>query len=103
MNVEKYARVQFKNFIGANIVNIEESSSEFTAYRSGASVYLNSSAGTRIEIAATQTSQTIRFADGSSELVIKNGNVMLGSQIVSTVQNAVQAPLNISDNSKSIF
>ncbi len=89
INIEAGARVQCLNFVGSNEINIEEVSSLFTVYRSGATVYLNSSTGTLIQIAATLTSQTIQFADGSSELVISDGNVILGSRIVSGTEAGV--------------
>ncbi len=106
INIETGARVQCLNFIGSNQINVEESSSEFTVYRSGATVYLNSSTGTRIKIPATQTSQTLRFADGSSGLVITNGKVMLGNQVVSlteSVKSVIDSPVDEADTSTDIF
>ncbi len=103
VNIEKYARVQFQNFIGANVINIEEAASEFTCSHSGATVYLNSTSGTLIEIAATMTPQTLRFADGSAELVISSGNVMLGNQTVSVAESMIETPLDSSDNSLTLF
>jgi len=91
LNLEEYARLQCRNFIGENEINIEETSTEFTVYRSGATVYLNSSSGTRIEIPATETSQTLRFADGSLELVISGGNVMLGNQVVDETEQSIDS------------
>ena len=103
INVEEYARLQCQNFIGENEINIEEASSEFTVYRSGATVYLNSTSGTRVEIAATETSQILRFADGSLELAIITGNVMLGSQLVDETEQLIDSPADESDTSESTF
>ena len=103
INIEAGARVQFLNFVGPNEINIKEASSLFTVYRSGATVYLTSSTGALISIAATTTSQTLRFADGSSELVISGGNVMLGSQVVGETEFGMDNPVNGSDTSASMF
>lgn len=103
LNVEEYARLQCKNFIGENEINIEEASSQFTVYRSGATVYLNSTSGTRVEIAATETPQIIRFADGSLELAIITGNVMLGDQVVDETESLIDSPTDESDTSESVF
>ncbi|MCP4117601.1 MAG: hypothetical protein GY737_19830 [Desulfobacteraceae bacterium] len=82
VNIEAGARVQLMNFAGSNEINMDEGFSEFTVYRSGATVNLSSNAGTSIQIAATLTNQTLRFAGNSLELVITGGNVMLGNQII---------------------
>jgi hypothetical protein len=103
INIEAGARVQFQYFIGANKINIEEASSAFRIYRSGATVYLNSASGTRIEIAATQTPQTLRFAGGSSELLIIEDSVSLGKQIIDRTESVVESPVDGSDTSESIF
>ena len=103
INIEKYSRVQCKNFVGENEVNIEEASSEFTVYRSGTTVYLNSTSGTRLEIAATETPQTLRFADGSLVLKIVAGNVMLGNQLVDGTERTVESVTDDSDTSENIF
>ncbi|MBF0209751.1 MAG: C10 family peptidase, partial [Desulfamplus sp.] len=62
INVQSGGRVECVNFVGANIINIEDKFSDFTIYRSGATVYLESSTkGTKIKIPATKTSQTLNF------------------------------------------
>ncbi|SLM28795.1 hypothetical protein MTBBW1_1570001 [Desulfamplus magnetovallimortis] len=103
INVETGAHVQLQNFIGSNQINIEEASSQFTVCRSGATVYLVSSAGTLIHIPATLTSQTLRFADGSSELIISGETILLGSQIVDMSGYGVNSPVNTLDTSAGIF
>ncbi|MGD9732996.1 MAG: putative Ig domain-containing protein [Desulfamplus sp.] len=89
INVESGARVEFRNFIGANVVNfLEDSASDFTVRRSGATVYFESAAkGTTVKIPATKTAQNIKFAGGGIyNLVISNGKVMLNSQEVITAK-----------------
>lgn len=103
LNVEKYARLQCRNFIGENEINIEEVSSQFTVYRSGVTVYLNSTSGTRIEIPATETPQTFRFADGSLVLEIVAGDVILGTQVVDQTETEIESAVDSSDTSESIF
>lgn len=103
VNIEKSARVEFKNSIGDNIVNIEDVSSEFIVYRLGATVYLNSTSGTRVEIAATDTPQTLRFSDGSLELATIAGNVMLGDQIVDETEKEIEADVDNTNTSESVF
>jgi hypothetical protein len=66
-------------------------------------VYLNSTSGTRIEIAATEMPQILRFADGSLELEIINNNVMLGTQLVDETEQLIDSPTDESDTSESIF
>lgn len=103
VNLESNVTVEFLNFIGANEINIEEASSEFTVYRSGATVYLKSTAGTSIKIPATLTPQTLRFANGSMKLTIITGNVMLGNQLVDTTERLINSSIDEKDTSKNIF
>ena len=103
VNLETGARAQCLNFVGPNQINLEEDSSQFTVYRFGATIYLNSSAGTLIKIPATQTTQTIRFADGSSGLVITDGKVMLGNQVISRTESVPKIPVDNADASTDNF
>ncbi|SLM28784.1 exported hypothetical protein [Desulfamplus magnetovallimortis] len=103
VNVRKYARVELMNCVGENQINIEEASSQFTVYRSGAVINLNSNFGTLIKIAATSTSQVLRFADGSSELIVRDGFVMIGNQIVEEIRNILDMPLDGDNTSEDIF
>ncbi|MBF0377022.1 MAG: hypothetical protein HQK72_06020 [Desulfamplus sp.] len=84
ITLESGGKAECVNFIGENVVNIEESASGFTVRRSGATVYLeNTTTGTSIKIPATKTSQTLTFAGGVSyPLIISNGKVMFGSREV---------------------
>ena len=88
--VEAGAHVNCINFIGPNQIEMEEASSQFTVYRSGAMVYLNNSAtGTSIKIPATLTAQTLQFDDISTDLIISGGNVILGDQVVDRTERSV--------------
>ncbi|MBF0412598.1 MAG: hypothetical protein HQK70_07800 [Desulfamplus sp.] len=86
INVKSGGRVQCVNFVGSNVVNIDDDSAGFTVYRSGAMVYLeNSTTGKRIKIPATKTAQTLKFGNSindSFELIITNGKVMIGGKEV---------------------
>ncbi len=88
LNVPTGARVECRNFIGANVFYFEEPAEHFTIYRSGASAYLESTAGTLVKLPATATGQTLHFSDGTHDLVISLQKMMLGNQIV----NADPAP-----------
>ncbi|SLM32026.1 hypothetical protein MTBBW1_540005 [Desulfamplus magnetovallimortis] len=85
-------RVNCLNFIGANILDINEPSSNFTLHRSGAMVTLSSSSGTLIKIPATLTTQTLNFEESSFDLVIDSGNVMLGNQVIGLDQSYINTP-----------
>ncbi len=87
--VEAGAHVRCINFIGPNQIEMEEASSQFTVFRSGAMVYLSSSAGTLIKIPATQTTQKLQFAEVSADLVISGGDIILGDQIVDRTECGV--------------
>ncbi|MBF0205007.1 MAG: hypothetical protein HQK67_12050, partial [Desulfamplus sp.] len=87
INVQSGGKVECVNFIGANIININDNASDFKVYRSGATVYLrNISTGTFIKIPATKTPQTLDFTDGSLELVISSGKVMIGTQEITKTE-----------------
>lgn len=108
INVESGAQVECVNFVGPNEININDYSSDFTVYRLGATVYLESpNTGTMIKIPVTLTSQKLRFADGSSNLVIINGisdrKVMIGNQEIKTTKGSINTPDNTDDTSNIFF
>lgn len=82
ITIESGAQVTCYNFSGANMILFAEPSSQFTISRSGATVYLSSSNGTKVQIPATVTIQTLGFSDQDLSLVITGGQIMLGSQII---------------------
>lgn len=89
VTIEAGARVEFQNFAGSNEVNLREPSTSFTVHRSGAMVYLKSTAGTDIKIPASMSRQKINFTDGSSDLMISNGRILLGDQVVTETASGV--------------
>ena len=91
LNVRSGGNVHCFNFINSNEINIEEESTRFTVHRSGAMVTLeNDDIGTFIKIPATLTSQNIFFENSPRILVISSGNVMLGSQVVTTTPEPIK-------------
>ena len=103
INIQTNSRLQFLNCTGSNLINIEEESFAFSVYRSGATVYLSSNEGTSIMISATLTKQTLRFADGRTELSIMDGKIMLGDQVVSQSTSGISANLDSDDTSIDEF
>lgn len=103
VNVETGACVEFLNFKGSNIINVEEKSSSFTAYHSGATVYIQSSIGTLIKVAATEESQTLRFGDGSASLIIDGNSISLGSQTLSETDSSLDITVNSNNTSENYF
>ncbi|MBF0378796.1 MAG: hypothetical protein HQK72_15135 [Desulfamplus sp.] len=92
INVKSGGQVECVNFVGSSIINIEENSSDFNVYRSGATVYLkNEVSGTEIKIPATKTAQTIKFIDGNYELLISNGKVFLDEQEITLNEAALNS------------
>lgn len=78
LNVLSGGRVECVNFVGSNNITIADERSDFTVYRSGATVYLkNATTGTFIKIPATKQTQNLNFSDGGLLLSISNGKVML--------------------------
>lgn len=97
INVSQGARLSCLNFAGSNTLNIYDNTNELTVSRSGATVYITASNGTQIRIPATTVAQTLRFANGSSDLVILNGKVWLGNQEITMIDSPLGAPVNSSD------
>ncbi|MCA1784583.1 MAG: IPT/TIG domain-containing protein, partial [Desulfobacteraceae bacterium] len=95
LNVTSGARVECRNFVGANRLNLEELTEQFTIYRSGATAYLESTAGTLIKIPATRTDQTLHFSDGSHKLAISQERMILGSQIISSGPAPIPPPVSV--------
>lgn len=82
INLESGCRVQCLHFTGSNQINIDEASSQFNVYRSGANVILSSDAGTFVKLPATTTPQSIIFQDATLQLVTTSERIMIGEQEV---------------------
>ena len=93
IKVESGSGVECQNFVGANVLNFDESTSAFTISRSGATVLLKSTAGTDVKIPATKTVQTFNFSNGSHDLVIIHGNILFGSQVVTLTPATIAIPV----------
>ena len=103
ITVKSGSKVTCWNFPGENQINIQDGTVQCRVKRSGAMVSISSDSGMNIRIPATSVIQTIRFADGSSPLVITDGKVMLGGQQIMTTEEAVSSPDNGDDISYKFF
>lgn len=90
--LESGAIASIYNFVNYNTVTIGSASTLFTVYRSGATVTLDGTDGTKLTIPATDTEQKIIFSDGASGLIIEGGTVYLGNQEINTDPAPVNAP-----------
>jgi len=94
IKVKESAKVEFDYLPAHNQFVLNEPSSEFIVYRSGATIYLVSTVGTVIKLPAGLTEQSVYFSDGRSDLVINEGKIMLGDQQVTLCSDIVEAPDN---------
>jgi len=93
VGVSSGSHCRMVGFSGTNSVYIEGLSDNFTVKRNGAMVILRSASDSiLINIPATKALQQIIFSDGSSELTIRNGVVVLGNQIVESSEASVDTP-----------
>lgn len=99
------AQVIFDSSFNAGNDNLylEGNSSDFMISRSGAAVSLADSSGSEIVIPAGLTGQTLVFADGSLELGIETGQVMIGSQAITSTNADLTATVNPAETSGSHF
>ncbi|WP_186441548.1 InlB B-repeat-containing protein, partial [Desulfamplus magnetovallimortis] len=97
IKIKKGARVSCNYFVANNKVVLEESSSQFKVYRSGATVYFVGIMGTVIKVPASSTAQVIYFSDGRADLSIYDKKVILGEQEINLLPSAIAA-LNNSEN-----
>ncbi|SLM31989.1 conserved exported hypothetical protein [Desulfamplus magnetovallimortis] len=89
ITVESGAEVTLIHFPGNNTIEIMASSTIFSVYRHGAIVHLEGSDGTTVNIPATTQDQEITFTNRPLTLSIQSGNVMLGSQIITTTSASI--------------
>lgn len=80
-------------FVDNNTVTLDSASSQFTVFRSGSTVTIEGSDGTKLIIPATTMSQTIIFADGASDLIIQGDAVFLGTQEIVSSPTPVSVPV----------
>ena len=79
------------NFSGNNTITIEAESGLFTVSRSGASVTFDGTDGTILVMPATLTPQSIIFSDVNLDLVIVDGVVKLGAQVIGIDRAVIEA------------
>lgn len=95
--LESGASARLMNFPGSNTITIESASELFTVSRSGSAVTFEGSDGTVLIVPATLTPQSIIFSDVKLDLVIVDGVVTLGTQVIEKdgvkIENAVQPQL----------
>ncbi|MBF0203932.1 MAG: serine protease [Desulfamplus sp.] len=83
LTVQSGAHAKLINFPGNNNITIQADSSLFSVSRSGATVTFQDNVnGTKVVMPATNTTQLIIFDDLTRNLVIKEGKVFLGNQII---------------------
>lgn len=97
--LESGAEAKLRNFIGSNAIIVQANSTIFKVSRSGASVTIEGTDGTKLTMPATTALQTIEFNDLAYELVINAGSVYFGTQIVTSTPTSVEAALSSCDNS----
>jgi len=95
--LESGASARLMNFPGSNTITIESESELFTVSRSGSTVTFEGTDGTVLIVPATLTPQSIIFSDVELDLVIVDGVVMLGTQVIERdgvkIENTVQPKL----------
>jgi len=99
------AQVNFGTSFNAGNDNIylEGDSTGFMISNSGATVTLTDSQGTRIELPAGVAGQQLVFADGSLELGIDSGRILIGDQTITATGTAVSATVDPSETSGGQF
>jgi uncharacterized repeat protein (TIGR02059 family) len=86
ITVETGASLVLIGALGANTIRLAGSSREWQVYRDGSTAIAVRTDGSRVELPANTTAQTLSFSDGSFDLrVAVNGSsaaVMLGTQVL---------------------
>lgn len=88
---------------GGDKIYIQADSTEFTVSRFSSTVILTDSNGKSIQVPSGSTALSLVFGNGSADLVITGGKVMLGTQTILTNTEPVSASLNTSLTSDTMF
>ncbi len=88
---------------GNDNIYIQGDSTAFSIARSGATVTLEGSGGTRIQLPAGVAGQNLVFGNGFFELAIDSGQVMIGGQEISSTAAALTAVPDASAVSGGVF
>ncbi len=95
ISVQAGASLSLLGSLGANTVRLSGNASSWQVYRDGSTAMLVNTDGSRIELGATTTAQTLQFDDRSLGLNIDiSGSapaVVLGSQTLGTAAVAIEA------------
>ena len=91
--LESGAKSQCLEFPGNNTITLASESGLFTVFRSGSTVALHGADETRVVLSATSTPQTIIFSDGAADLIIEQGIVKLGNQVIASYPDSVYTTL----------
>ncbi len=95
INVQTGASLSLLGSMGANTVRLSGNASAWQVYRDGSTAMLLNTDGSRIELAANTTTQTLQFDDRSIGLSINTSGgapaVVLGSQTLGTAAVAITA------------
>lgn len=90
ITIESGAKVKIIHFPGNNIIEFETDVDLFTVSRSGAIITFSATDGTVLRMPATRSVQKIIFSDNVTlNLVIDNHQMMLGSQIITLDESAI--------------
>ncbi len=96
ITVEAGASLSLQGALGANTVRLSGNASTWQVYRDGSTaIFVNANDGSRVEMAANTTAQTLQFDDGTRGLSIDISGAMpavvLGSQTLSLSAAAISA------------
>jgi uncharacterized protein (TIGR02145 family) len=91
ITLESGAKAELINFPGQNSIEFQSDSNLFTVSRSGTIVTFEGSDGTELMIPATDSVQTISFADSAPLILsIHNNQVMLDDQVITTAPALIE-------------
>ena len=94
LTVQRTAVGRLIHFPGHNVICFESDSDIFTVSRSGATVEFQGTDGTALTIPATTTAQSIVFNNGTWNLAIVSGRVMLGEMEIDQSPRALSTEIN---------
>lgn len=103
--IESGAEADCLELGGNNTITLASESGLFTVFRSGLTVTLHGTDDTTIALSAASSPQTIIFSDGAADLIIEQGIVKLGNQVIASypdnVYTTLEATPEIIENSSA--
>ncbi|PSO48866.1 MAG: hypothetical protein BRC33_08480 [Cyanobacteria bacterium SW_9_44_58] len=106
INVKQDASLDLRASAGANTINLEGSSSDYTVSvdQGGNLTLTNTLTEATVTLAARTTAQSLVFADGAADLVIDGDAIQLGDQDITEADGAsISASLDKSTTSEGVF